>query len=201
MFIDENIFKINHPQPALQPGVVLLAEPFLKESYFFKSAVLLIEHDPFGSMGLVLNKRTSLTLNQLYPAIEKTDLPPIPIFCGGPVDHRRLFFLHKFGEQIPFSKYIGFGIYIGGDFDALLYTLKRSDSNIYENVLFCLGYSGWDAGQLQQETDESTWVITEPDKIDFLICHQEDEFWRHSIRNLDISYRRWLSYPHLPDLN
>lgn len=201
MYIDENKFKINEPQPELKPGALLLSEPFLQESCFFRSTILLVEHNEWGSMGLVLNKQTPLTLESIFPDLCDYGLPSIPIFCGGPIDHQRLFYLHKFGKKISFSTEVGNGIYIGGEFDDIVAQLRTHRSNITQDILFCLGYSGWDSHQLKQETDENVWVITHPRTIHFEACYQEDEFWRSSVKQLGAPYTTWLSYPRLPYLN
>ena len=46
------------PASALAPGCVLVAEPGSFDHYFLESLVLLLEHGPAGSRGVLLNHET-----------------------------------------------------------------------------------------------------------------------------------------------
>ena len=74
---DPNIFKIetNHIVPA--KGRILISEPFLRDQIFGRSVVLLIDHTPDGSMGLVLNKPLPISLNTLIDDVEFTERIPL----------------------------------------------------------------------------------------------------------------------------
>ena len=59
MAIYKNIFQIRHNDVLPQPGRLLISEPFLRDAYFQRAVVLLIEHSgDTGSMGFILNKKT-----------------------------------------------------------------------------------------------------------------------------------------------
>ena len=45
-------------------GSLLVSEPFLADSFFKRSVVLLSEHDKKGTLGFILNKPTDVTVNQ-----------------------------------------------------------------------------------------------------------------------------------------
>ena len=98
MAIYNNIFKITHNDTLPAQGSLLISEPFLQDSYFQRSVVLLVEHTREGSMGFVLNKKTDLFVNTFFSGLE--GIPQIPIYIGGPVSSNRLFFVHTLGDLI-----------------------------------------------------------------------------------------------------
>ena len=99
MISNNDIFKVVHNDLHPQPGRLLISEPFLRDAYFQRSVVLLVEHSgDTGSMGFILNKKTELTINMLFPELEH--LPETPIYLGGPVASNRLFFVHSLGNAV-----------------------------------------------------------------------------------------------------
>ena len=101
-------------------GHLLIAEPsILGDVSFNRSVVLLAEHNDEGSIGFILNKPLSYTINDLIPEIDAS----FKIYNGGPVEQDNLYFIHNIPEVIPNSVEISNGIYWGGDF-----ARKRLDS-------------------------------------------------------------------------
>jgi hypothetical protein len=69
----------------LRPGLFLYAAPDLADPRFAEAVVLLIEHGPDGSMGLVVNRPTEVPLRR---ALDQADEPRggvPPLYWGGPV--------------------------------------------------------------------------------------------------------------------
>ena len=56
-------------------GVLLIADPFLKDPNFLRTVVLLCEHKEAGSFGFVLNKQIEQTLDELISDLEGHRLP------------------------------------------------------------------------------------------------------------------------------
>ena len=63
-------------------GILLIADPFLKDPHFMRSVVVICEHQKEGSVGFVLNKPYEQTLDALITGFEGF---PLPVFYGGPV--------------------------------------------------------------------------------------------------------------------
>lgn len=193
-----NIFKITHNNVLPVQGSILISEPFLQNAYFQRSVVLLVEHTAKGSMGFVLNKKTDLVVNTFFP--EFKELPDIPIYLGGPVSANRLFFIHSLGDLIiPDSIKINDHLYFDGDFEALKRHI-RSGHSIEGKVKFFLGYSGWTEGQLGNEINHNSWVVSHTSKENILLASGE-EFWKDSLDNLGGDYKTWTKYPKDPYLN
>ncbi|MBB4623432.1 MULTISPECIES: YqgE/AlgH family protein [Parabacteroides] len=194
----KNIFKITHNNLLPAQGSILISEPFLQDAYFQRSVVLLVEHTDNGSMGLVLNKKTDLVVNTFFPELEK--FPEIPIYLGGPVSANRLFFIHSLGDLIiPDSLKIKDHLYFDGDFEALKRYIQNGHS-IDGKVKFFLGYSGWTEGQLGNEINHNSWVVSHASKENVLLADGED-FWKDSLGELGSNYEAWTKYPKDPYLN
>ena len=49
----------------LKPGVLLISEPFLGDSSFHRSVVLLCEHSNSHSFGLILNQKQEIVFDSM----------------------------------------------------------------------------------------------------------------------------------------
>ena len=193
-----NIFKITHNNLLPAQGSILISEPFLQDAYFQRSVVLLVEHNTQGSMGFVLNKKTDLIVNTFFPELD--EYPEIPIYLGGPVSANRLFFIHSLGDLIvPDSVKIKDRLYFDGDFEALKRYIQNGHS-IEGKVKFFLGYSGWTEGQLGNEINKNSWVVSHAAKENVLLADGES-FWKNSLEQLGSNYEAWTKYPKDPYLN
>ena len=142
-------------QPAA--GVLLIADPFLKDPNFMRTVVFLTEHREDGPIGFVLKRQYENTLDELLPEVEGHKLP---VYYGGPVQMNTIHFLHRYPEEEPGGNEIMKGIFSGGDFDAVI-DLINSGKADPEKIRFYIGYSGWSSGQLETEMNEKTWLTVE----------------------------------------
>ena len=94
-------------------GILLIADPFLKDPNFLRTVVFLCAHKDDGSFGFVLNRKYENTLDELIPELIGHQLP---VYYGGPVQIDTIHFLHQYPGQIPGGHEILKGVYWGGDF-------------------------------------------------------------------------------------
>ena len=194
---DNDIFKIKHNSLLPEKGKILISEPFLRNMYFQRSVALLVEHDTNGSMGFVLNKKTGFYLNDFVDGWE--NVPPIPLFLGGPVSHDQLFFIHSLGDIIPGSIRIADKLYFYGDFEHLNYYLL-SGQPVHGRVKFFLGYSGWTKNQLAEEIAQDSWLVGKTSNRKIMIA-EDESFWKNAVETIGGPYLMWLNYPKDPLLN
>lgn len=193
------LFNIDISSQLPHPGALLVAEPFLREQYFNHAVICLIDYRiNKESMGIVLNRTTNYTLNSLVDKISVKD--EIPVFCGGPMSCDRLYFIHTLGDIIPDSREIVHGLYIGGNFDAML-DYVNSGYPTEGKIRFFIGYSGWDIGQLDGELRKSVWAVTDIPEIDTLLTGEENSYWHNLVRSMGKRYRGWLYHPQNPMVN
>lgn len=178
------------------PGILLIADPFLKDQNFMRTVIFICEHQPEGSFGFVLNKAFEHTLDELMMGFEGF---PIPVFYGGPVQMDTIHFLHQYPEQVTGSHEVMKGIYWGGDFEKLSALVKNQQID-FNKVRFFIGYSGWGNGQLGDELNEKSWLTVDATKA--LIFHQQpDNIWKDSLKHLGGDYEMLINYPIDPQLN
>lgn len=180
----------------LEKGVLLLSEPFLNDPNFERSVILLCDHDEKSSLGLVLNKPTEYYLNEVVPNFEGSKHL---LFVGGPVEHNTLHYLHTRGEQVKNSVHLTDNLYIGGNFDQIkaLIMLGRIQP---EEIRFFMGYTGWGAGQLEEEIKNNTWIICNTD-LESILDMEITGLWKFILKQKGGKYREMANYPLDPRLN
>lgn len=182
----------------LKKGHLLVAEPsIIGDLSFNRSVILLAEHDNSdGSIGFIINKPLKYTINDLIPEIEAS----FKIYNGGPVEQDNLYFIHNIPELIPNSIEISSGIYWGGDFE-LTKNLINEGKIREDNIRFFLGYTGWDAEQLENEMQSNSWIISENLYENKIIGKSTTDFWKEKILELGGDYIIWCNAPENPLLN
>ena len=181
-------------QPA--PGILLIADPFLKDPNFLRTVVFLCEHKAEGSFGFVLNRKYENTLDELIPGLDELKLP---VFYGGPVQMDTIHFLHQYPEEIPGSEEVIKGVYWGGDFEKVVEMLRNGTAHP-DKIRFYIGYSGWSDGQLTTELEEKSWLTVAGTRK--LIFHRNyQEIWKDSLKQLGGDYEMMINFPIDPQLN
>jgi putative transcriptional regulator len=177
-------------------GILLIADPFLKDPNFLRTVVFLCEHKEEGSFGFVLNRPFTNTIDELIPELQDHKLP---VFYGGPVQQDTIHFLHQYPEDIPGGQEILKGVYWGGDFDKMV-ELLRSNSLDPARIRFYIGYSGWGSGQLDDELKEKSWLTVKATRK--LVFHRNfEEIWKESLKLLGGDYEMMINFPIDPQLN
>ena len=150
----------------------LLAMPGLNDPNFAQSVVYICEHNADGAMGLIINQQLDIPVKAIFDQLELSYLDECGnslIFDGGPVQRDRGFILHPSVEQQWESTVaIGEDISLTASKDILTdIALGRGP----ENALITLGYSSWEAGQLEQELSQNSWLTIPADSA--IIFHTD----------------------------
>jgi putative transcriptional regulator len=150
----------------------LIAMPGMKDGNFAGAVVFMCEHNDKGALGLVINRPIDINLRKLFEkvdlSLERPDLASRPVFYGGPVQTERGFVLHESLDAE--GGYYNSTLKIT---DGLEMTTSRDVLEALSNgagprrVFITLGYSGWSAGQLEEELGRNGWlnVDAEPEII------------------------------------
>jgi putative transcriptional regulator len=145
-------------------GHLLLAMPGLPDPNFADTAVYLCSHGEEGSLGVVLNQPTDLTLAQVlaHLGIEggRPGLEAEPVLQGGPVQTDQGFVLHS--DEHTWEGTVGIrpGVALTSSPDVLEALAHGEGPGHYRLVL---GYAGWGAGQLESELSENSWLAVPAD--------------------------------------
>lgn len=197
--LDNTLFNINVENKLPQIGSFLVAEPFLREQYFNHAIILLADYFPGKSaMGIVMNKPTGYMLNELLTSVNFKD--DIRVFCGGPLSSDRLFYIHRMPDLISNSTPLGNGLWIGGDFDDICSYIEQG-MPCTDNIRFFIGYSGWDAGQLDSELKQKVWASTDIPEDFQALSGEEDHYWHHVVKKMGQNYHGWRFQPMNPQDN
>jgi putative transcriptional regulator len=180
--------SIRNIQPKFNPpqrGSILISEPYLSDFHFRRTVVLISDHNSDGSVGFVMNRLVDLMTSDVIPGMMKQDFP---LFFGGPVEPNTLHFIHKVGDLITGAQHIVNGIYWGGDIEMIDDLIDRKIARP-EEFRFFAGYSGWSAGQLDEEIEQKAWWVGEK-ATESIFEDDLDTMWKNIVRNLgnDFSY-------------
>ncbi|MFL2985749.1 MAG: YqgE/AlgH family protein [Candidatus Poriferisodalaceae bacterium] len=187
-------------QPLVTPvvvpdrGCLLVATPQLEDPNFRRSVVLMIEHGPEGSLGVVLNRPSTESLESLLPTWLTSELSSPTVLVGGPVQPDALLAL------VPTSSVVSGSSKITEQISMLDLEVDMDLTQIDINaVRFYFGYAGWSPGQLRLEIEEGAWW-TFDSTPDELTC-DPSECWRSVLARQRSAARLLSIYPDQSYLN
>ena len=176
-------------------GRLLVAAPGLGDPNFDRTVVLMLEHHVDGALGLVLTRPTELgvdeTLSDWHPLAAE---PPV-IHLGGPVSTDAIIALALARLDD-----------VGESFNAVVGRLGVVDLGAddghegIEAVRVFAGYSGWSAGQLDDELASGGWLVVDVDPGDPFSSDPEG-LWERVLRRQGGRVSRLADYPESPWLN
>ena len=171
-------------------GSLLLAHPAMRDPNFRRSVILMSLHNAEGAMGVVLNRPLGKRLGELSGEFALGPLAGVPLFNGGPVQTQQLVLA---AWQ---TRHDGFRLHFGIEPDKARQLLEEEGTH----VRAFLGYSGWSAGQLENEMKVRTWVVV--DVPGDLLEHSQDEsLWRTGLGREGGEWRLLAGEPEDPTVN
>ena len=164
----------------------LIAMPAMADPYFAKSLVFIAEHNDQGALGVIVNRPIEMNLGALFSKIE---VPPaservagMPVFFGGPVQPDRGFVLHRPLGSWQSTLVVNPEIGLTTSRDVLQSVARVGQPS---DMVITLGYSGWGAGQLEQELAQNAWLTVPADpRILFELPYAER--WPSALESLGI---------------
>ena len=139
----------------------LIAMPQMLDSYFTNTVTYLWKHNEEGALGIVINKPLKACVADIFAELdiicstENSLFRERPVLAGGPVERDKGFIIHDAGQQWESSIEVTPEITICTSRTILQDIAKGSGP---ENYLVALGCAGWEAGQLEREITENTWL-------------------------------------------
>lgn len=146
----------------------LIAMPGMADDNFARTVVYMCEHNDKGALGLVINRPIDIKLKNLFEKVElkldSEDLAEQPVYFGGPVQTERGFVLHEQSgaAESPYTStlVVPGGLEMTTSKDVLEAMAQGTGP---KRVLVTLGYSGWEAGQLEDELGRNGWLTVDAD--------------------------------------
>lgn len=144
----ETMDRSGHAPPCLKDHL-LIADPTLQGGIFHRSVVFLIEHDDqSGALGFILNRPSGQLVGDFLKGDEFAPISHVQVHVGGPVSQDHMTFA-AFWEEDGALKYM---------------TRISAEDAVMEShrpgrlVKAFVGYAGWDAGQLEGELENQSWI-------------------------------------------
>ena len=145
----------------------LIAMPRLNGSYFADTVTYLWKHNEEGAIGIVINKPLELREVDVFDELEinykveqKQETIQRQVLSGGPVERDKGFIIHDSGDEWESSISVTSKVKICTS-KTLLQDIARGKGP--ENYLIALGCAGWEAGQLEREIMDNSWLTVPAD--------------------------------------
>jgi putative transcriptional regulator len=180
----------------VQPGCILLAQPFWEDEVYNRAVVLMFPKLYMGDndeeiiyQGVIVNKQSTVTLGQALPQFGGKE----PIYFGGTSKSSTIHYIHCIPD-IPGSTDLGNGIFLGGDIEVVTEMIQQ-DQFDFKKIRFCAGHLGWAEENLKKELEEERWWI-ESITADKLFEQRPGELWSYKLLSAGHSYGL---FAHIPD--
>ncbi len=147
----------------LATGKFLVARGSMRDPFFSKTVIYLVDYNPLGAFGIVVNHPTKIKVSEALPAIEWLKDSPLALSWGGPVEQNRLTILVLSKEPIHGATHVSGDLYAGWDIDVFKNILKKGAGEI-KAVRAYGGYAGWAPGQLAAEVMRGGWRVMDADE-------------------------------------
>ena len=162
----------------------LLATPSIKDPLFASSVVYLCDHSADGCMGVVINHPSDQNLGSLLQQLDiecpDQNIQALPVFIGGPVNLKQGFVLHSPASQWENTLQVSPDCCLTSSRDILEAIANHAGPELF---LVLLGFSGWSAGQLEQELQHNAW-LTAPSSIQISFDTDTDRKWQKAFDTL-----------------
>lgn len=175
-------------------GKLLIAGPALRDPNFWRTVVLIVEHNDEGALGLVLNRPSDTTVAQAVPELGELVDEADDLFIGGPVQPSGVIVLARFRDPAA-AAMIAFedvGVLGVGGSDA-------GPDSVHGARAF-VGHAGWGPGQLDAELERGDWFLEPAGSAD-AFCAAPLELWPEVLTRKGGSYALIARMPADPSVN
>ena len=177
-------------------GRLLLAGPNLRDPNFFRTVVLMLDHDAAGALGVVLNRPTDYPIVSALPQWAAAVCEPDVVFVGGPVAPENAIALAQLrsghAEPEAWNRVAG---------DIGIVNLEASGPiRELTNLRIFAGYAGWAPGQLEGELDANAWIVLDSTTGD-ISTSMPQALWEDVLKRQPGSLAMLAEYPDEPAWN
>jgi len=158
----------------------------MRDPRFAQSVIFLCAHSNEGAMGVLLNR--PLKTPKFPDLLRKLGIEPTPprreisLGQGGPVDDNRGFVLHS-ADWVTEGSLDVDGSHVLTASLEVLHAIAEGGGPAQARLV--LGYAGWDAGQLDEEIRQNSWLsVPADDAIVYDTVYQTK--WQRALAKLGI---------------
>ena len=120
-----------------------------------QACIFLFEHSAEGSAGIILNRRTSLTMGKVSSETEA--FGDNALYLGGDVGRDCIHLLHSNAKLAPDATEIVNSVFMGG-FEGARTSVEAGDTSA-EDYRWFVRDCGWGPGQLESEVGLNVWIL------------------------------------------
>ena len=153
-------------------GKFLIAMPGMGDQRFERSVIYICAHSEEGAMGFIFNQVLDTpTMTDFFNQLEivsedetgiiSEELASTNLFVGGPVEPGRGFVLHTSEYDSDSTLHVSDNVRLTATLDILRSIVTNKGPG---KSMIALGYSGWAAGQLEDEIVSNGWLTADADE-------------------------------------
>jgi len=175
-------------------GRLLIAGPGLFDPNFRRTALLIGEHNDEGAVGVVLNRPTPASVEEVVPPLADVVGRDERLFIGGPVQPQSAVLLAQFDHPDSADLLV---------FDSIGFLMGEVEEEAVRGVrrarVFA-GYAGWGAGQLEAELEQDSWIV-EPALPEDVFTDEPEQLWSSVLRRKGGRFAMLALMPFDPSMN
>ena len=167
-------------------GKILVASPAMTNSYFARTAILLLQQNTEGAAGVVLNRPAAHSIQQIWEQVSETPCTRQQVFhFGGPLP----------GPMVALHRQASLGevqlsddLYVAAERSVLDRLIAQDDQDDDTTFRLFVGHAGWGPGQLERELRQGSWMLLPADAVEVFAA--ESELWYQAVRQVGASVIR-----------
>jgi len=162
-------------------GVFLVAKPGLPDPNFSETVVLVTQTEDASTVGVIINRPTTLELRQLLPGDEVAGNYRGAIFFGGPVMPQAVVALFR-SESPPAAP----AFHVLKDLYLTMHpdNIKALLANGGRQYRLYVGFAGWVPRQLAGEFEREGWHVA-PADAETVFRDDLDDLWQELVRRAE----------------
>lgn len=169
-------------QPEAAAGRFLVARRNLYGPYFTRTVIYLLQHNEYGTVGLVVNRPLGKQIADLLPDMHSFEIGAYPVYNGGPVSPHIMVMLFRSEYHTDKALLVSDDVYASSNM-AMFGEMLKAHKPDNELRMFA-GQANWKPGQLQQEIESLAWYVTAGDPA-LLFEGEPSHLWKDLINQID----------------
>jgi len=163
-------------------GLFLVAKPGLLDPSFRQTVVLVTQAPDFSTVGVIINRPTTLKLQQFLPDEFATGQYRDAIFFGGPVMRQAIVALFR-ADEAPAAPafHVLKDLYLSLHPDNLRWLLAGGGATRYR---LYAGLSGWAPRQLESEFEREGWYVL-PADVETIFRRSTEGLWQELVQRAE----------------
>jgi putative transcriptional regulator len=165
-------------------GNLIISPPSVKGNFWYKTVAMIVEHHNQGSIGIVLNKRSNYTINELGDQLDLDFDIPGYVYIGGPVNPNSISLIHSNEWSCDNTLRLNENFSLSSSKEIMR---RFSNNDLPKKWRLFFGICGWPPGKLHKEINgiepedkNTSWCFTNSD-TDLVFNHDTKVQWNKAL--------------------